>query len=66
MAAIFGDVFQLLDRDEHFVSRYPIDNKNIVDKIITLTSNKIALPSNLNILFTVNMNDQTFSYGYSI
>lgn len=58
VAAIFGDVFQLLDRDEHFVSRYPIDNKNIADKIITLTSNKIALPSNLNILCTVNMNDQ--------
>ncbi len=58
VAAIFGDIFQLLDRDEHFTSRYPVDNKNIADKIVTLTSNQITLPSNLNILCTVNMNDQ--------
>lgn len=58
VAAIFGDIFQLLDRDEHFISRYPVNNKNIADKIITLTSDDIVLPSNFNILCTVNMNDQ--------
>ena len=58
VAAIFGDIFQLLDRDSHFVSRYPIRNKNIADKIPTLTTDEIRLPSNFNIICTVNMNDQ--------
>lgn len=58
VAAIFGDIFQLLDRDSHFVSRYPIRNKNIADKIPTLTTDEVKLPSNFNIICTVNMNDQ--------
>jgi llaI.2 len=58
VAAIFGDVFQLLDRDRHFESRYPIRNKNIADKIPTLTTDEVKLPSNFNIICTVNMNDQ--------
>ncbi len=58
VAAIFGDVFQLLDRDSHFESRYPIRNKNIADKIPTLTTDEVKLPSNFNIICTVNMNDQ--------
>lgn len=58
VAAIFGDIFQLLDRNEHFESRYSVNNKNIADKIITLPSDDIVLPSNLSILCTVNMNDQ--------
>lgn len=58
VAAIFGDIFQLLDRDAHFESRYPIRNKNIADKIPTLTSDEVKLPSNFNIICTVNMNDQ--------
>lgn len=58
VAAIFGDIFQLLDRDEHFVSKYPIRNKNIADKIPTLLTDEVWLPSNFNILCTVNTNDQ--------
>lgn len=58
VAAIFGDIFQLLDRDNHFESRYPIRNKNIADKIPTLVTDEIKLPSNFNIICTVNMNDQ--------
>ena len=58
VAAIFGDIFQLLDRNKHFESRYPINNKNIADKIITLNGDNIILPSNFNILCTVNTNDQ--------
>lgn len=58
VAAIFGDVFQLLDRDKHFESRYSIRNKNIADKIPTLTTDEVKLPSNFNIICTVNMNDQ--------
>ena len=57
-AGIFGDIFQLLDRDKHFESRYPINNKNIADKIPTLVGDDIKLPSNFNILCTVNTNDQ--------
>lgn len=59
VAAIFGDIFQLLDRDSHFVSRYPIRNKNIADKIPVLTTEEVRLPSNFNIICTVNMNDQS-------
>ena len=59
VAAIFGDIFQLLDRDTHFVSRYPIRNKDIADKIPTLTTDEIKLPSNFNIICTVNTNDQS-------
>ena len=58
VAAIFGDIFQLLDRDSHFESRYPIRNKNIADKIPTLVTDEIKLPSNFNIICTVNMNEQ--------
>jgi hypothetical protein len=58
VAAIFGDIFQLLDRDSHFVSRYPIRNKNIADKIPTLITDEVKLPANFNIICTVNMNDQ--------
>lgn len=58
VAAIFGDIFQLLDRDSHFESRYSIRNENIYSKIPTLVTNEIKLPSNFNILCTVNMNDQ--------
>lgn len=58
VSAIFGDVFQLLDRDRHFESRYPIRNKNIADKIPTLITDEVKLPSNFNIICTVNMNDQ--------
>lgn len=58
VSAIFGDIFQLLDRDSHFVSRYPVRNKNIADMIPTLTTDEVVLPSNFNIICTVNMNDQ--------
>lgn len=58
VAAIFGDVFQLLDRDKHFESRYAIRNKDIADKIPTLVTDEVKLPSNFNIICTVNMNDQ--------
>lgn len=58
VASIFGDIFQLLDRDKHFVSKYPIRNKNIADLIPTLTTDEIVLPSNFNIICTVNINDQ--------
>ena len=67
-AQIFGDLFQLLDRDEDGVSEYPIkadadltkylqgvlgeDHEGIADK-------KIKLPANLHILATMNTSDQS-------
>ena len=58
VSAIFGDIFQLLDRDKHFKSQYPVINKDISDKIPQLIGDEILLPSNFNIICTVNMNDQ--------
>ncbi|EKF35833.1 AAA family ATPase [Bacillus xiamenensis] len=58
VAAIFGDIFQLLDRNESFESKFPIRNKQIADEIIQLPSDEIKLPSNFNIIGTVNVNDQ--------
>ncbi len=58
IAAIFGDIFQLLDRDNHFKSKYSIRNKNIADLIPHLNTDEIILPSNFNIIGTVNVNDQ--------
>lgn len=57
VAAIFGDIFQLLDRNEYFESEYPINNKSIAIELSQATDD-IKLPSNLNIIGTVNTNDQ--------
>lgn len=65
IASIFGDIFQLLDR-ENGVSQYPIDNSLIsqyIEKELTIDDEKIKngkiyLPSNLHILGTVNTSDQ--------
>lgn len=59
VAAIFGDVFQLLDRDRYFKSRYPIVNENVASLIPEIIGNEIYLPSNFNIIGTVNTNDQS-------
>ena len=59
VAAIFGDIFQLLDRDVKFQSLYPIRNKNIADQIVEIIGDEIRLPSNFNIICTVNTNDQS-------
>ena len=58
IAAIFGDVFQLLDRDEEFKSKFKIKNKNVASRIPALNTDDVYLPSNLNIICTVNTNDQ--------
>jgi len=59
VAAIFGDIFQLLDRNKFFVSLYPIRNKNVADQIVEIIGDEITLPSNFNIIGTVNTNDQS-------
>lgn len=57
VAGIFGDVFQLLDRNDYFESVYPINNKYVAIEL-RQENDSIKLPSNLNIIGTVNMNDQ--------
>ncbi|MBU5213067.1 AAA family ATPase [Heyndrickxia oleronia] len=59
VAAVFGDLFQLLDRDENGESEYRIDNLIISTEIWGKHSNKkIYLPNNFFIIGTVNTSDQ--------
>ncbi len=57
--AIFGEVFQLLDRDKDGNSNYAINNDNIA-KIVYEgdTQRHIKIPSNLWIIATMNTSDQ--------
>lgn len=61
-AAIFGDIFQLLDRFNSGVnkgfSKYSIDNKMISKDIVAHIGSKVKLPPNFHILGTVNTSDQ--------
>lgn len=63
-AAIFGDIFQLLDREragtDKGYSKYFITNELIAKDIITLRTNgnRVKLPPNFHILGTVNTSDQ--------
>ena len=61
-AAIFGDIFQLLDREKEGVnkgySRYFINNEMISKDIHALEGNRVKLPPKFHILGTVNTSDQ--------
>ncbi len=65
-AAIFGDIFQLLDRTEEGWSEYPITHDNILEsldpEVRTFLENeyegKVVLPPNLSIICTINSSDQ--------
>lgn len=64
-AAVFGEIFQLLDRDENGESSYSIDvsdpdlltylNEKTLNKFST---GKLKIPSNLSLLATMNSSDQ--------
>ncbi|GEM_PF-775258 len=56
VAAVFGDIFQLLDR-KNGVSEYRI-NHDLISKEINKSNQKIFLPSNFHIIGTVNTSDQ--------
>ena len=56
--AIFGEIFQLLDRDDDGKSSYEITNYNIANEVFDEKEKPIYLPSNLYILATMNTADQ--------
>ncbi|WP_340083798.1 AAA family ATPase [Siminovitchia sp. FSL H7-0308] len=56
--AIFGEIFQLLDRDDDGKSSYEITNYNIANEIFNEKERPIYIPSNLHILATMNTADQ--------
>lgn len=68
-AQIFGDLFQLLDRNKEGKSEYPIDADVDLCKFLKanlegkgtegIENEKLCLPSNLNILATMNTSDQS-------
>ena len=67
VAAVFGDVFQLLDRDEYGNSEYPITTSEDLRKFLAKSENlggkpedyeTISLPSNMYIWATMNSADQ--------
>ena len=64
-AAVFGEIFQLLDRKTEGQSKYTIDINDkdlleLLNRVLTtpLTSNKLQIPKNLSIYATMNSSDQ--------
>jgi len=62
-ASIFGDIFQLLDRDASGKSQYSITNVNLQDYLNkcfegVYTFSSICIPANLYIVATMNTSDQ--------
>lgn len=59
-SAIFGDIFQLLDRDKDGTSVYSIINEPIKKYLSDngVSVDKISIPSNMWIVATMNTNDQ--------
>lgn len=56
--AVFGDIFQLLDRNESGESEYGISNEMIADYVYEEKAKKIKIPGNLFVLATMNTSDQ--------
>ena len=56
--AIFGDVFQLLDRDARGQSAYGITHADMARIIYGDENHEVRIPSNLSILATMNTSDQ--------
>ncbi len=66
-AAIFGELFQLLDRDDNNCSEYGIINQYITEKLqnnvikydgYNYNFDEIKIPANLSIIATMNTSDQ--------
>lgn len=60
-AAVFGDIFQLLDRDHLGTSEYAIENDEIIEYVNKTTDKEfeeIVIPPNFNLIATMNSSDQ--------
>src|SRR5699024_5444594 len=62
IVSIFGELFQLLDRDSDGDSEYSLRNSNITAElkkyVLNWYSDEIYLPKNFHILGTINTSDQ--------
>lgn len=62
-SSIFGDLFQLLDRDDNGESLYSINTSSEVSSFLKYQGvenyNELKLPSNLKIISTMNTSDQS-------
>ncbi len=64
-AQIFGDLFQLLDRDKAGYSEYPVQADEALKQYLienasgSITNGQLRLPPNFNILATMNTSDQS-------
>lgn len=61
-AAVFGDIFQLLDRNDNGESEYKIKNSDLTDYLQDTIKKKIPniyLPSNFSLIATMNSSDQS-------
>ena len=56
--AIFGDIFQLLDRNKDGDSEYEITNTDVANIIYGDKNQKVSIPSNMSIICTMNTSDQ--------
>lgn len=60
-AAVFGDIFQLLDRDDNGKSEYTIKHNELKEYLQKTTHKKIDqifIPSNFSLIATMNSSDQ--------
>ena len=56
--AIFGEVFQLLDRDDNGVSDYAISHPQVAEIVYSKIDEPIRIPANLTLIATMNTADQ--------
>ena len=56
--AIFGEIFQLLDRKDTGESKYKVTNSNVAKEMFGDSEKQIYIPSNLTVLATMNTADQ--------
>ncbi|MGB7474365.1 AAA family ATPase [Trichococcus sp.] len=61
-AAVFGDIFQLLDRDSSGWSQYSITNPDLLNfikaEVQDFQDEEITIPSNFSLIATMNSSDQ--------
>ncbi|WP_312650506.1 McrB family protein [Aminipila sp.] len=56
--AIFGEIFQLLDRSEDGTGEYAISNYDVANWVYGDENHEVRIPSNMSLLATMNTSDQ--------